>query len=300
MADVTTATTTTEKKSPTVKEQFEARDAQNQKGINTAYDSGLAAQKQGLLDAYNQNTGAQKQQAQDIQKHYAAANYDVGVQNDRNERNLTQFADVRQVNTGMGSQHRLNLGNARANAVEDLAFRQNQVLQENERQQQLMATTYQNQVQAALADNDYKRAAALLDNYNNQKTWQDQQAQILATYGNMDAYKDLYGDDAAKVMQGVWNAQNPEVAYRTGAITAEQYKQITGQYPRGYTPPWSGGWSGWGYGGGGDDDGDGKDQGNLPPDGGSKTFYVYSNGRSVSRVSSNGNMGGENVTVKGK
>ena len=113
-------------------------------------------------------------------------------------------------------------------------------------------------MQSAIADNDYKRAAALLDDYNNQNKWADEQAQILATYGNMDPYKELYGDTAAETMQKVWNAQNPDVAYRTGQITAEQYKQITGGYPRGYTPPWSGGWGGWGYGGGGPGDDDDK------------------------------------------
>lgn len=225
-----------------VQEQLDARKKKTQAGINETYDAGLAAQKQGLLDAYNANTAAQAQQGQKIAQDYGTAKQDVGVQQARNANNVTQFANVRNVNTQAGSQHQLNLGNsmARSNAAVD--FAQQQALQENDRQKQLMATNYQNQVQSAIADNDYKRAAALLDDYNNQNKWQEQQAQILASYGNFDPYKTLYGNNAGTAMQKVWQAQNPEVAYRTGAIDAETYKQITGQYPRGYNPGGSGGW----------------------------------------------------------
>jgi len=241
MAEVATT-----EKTPTVQEQMKTRETDSQAGINKIYEGNLTTQKQALLDAYNANTAAQAQQGQNIQQNYAGANYDIGVQNARNENNLTQFADLRGANTAAGSQHRLNLGNARARAENALAYQQQQALAENQRQQQLTTQMYQNQVDAAFADNDYKKAAALLDDYNNQNTWREQQAQILATYGNFDPYKDLYGNDAAAAMQKVWQAQNPDVAYRTGAITPQQYKDITGSWPAGYTPPSSGGGFYWG------------------------------------------------------
>lgn len=234
-------------KTPTVEEQFKAREAQSQQGINQTYDTNLNNQKEGLLNAYNANTAAQAQQRQGIQKNFGVANYDIGVQNDRNDRNVTQFADVRDVNTGLGSQHRLNLNNARNNATGKLAFQQQQALQESDRQAALMETNYKNRVAAALADNDYKRAAALMDDYNNQNTWREQQAQILASYGDFSGYKPLYGDDTTGLMEKTWNAQNPEAAYRMGRIDAETYKRITGSYPRGYNPG-GGGWGGGGYG----------------------------------------------------
>lgn len=224
-----------------VQEQLDARKKKTQAGINETYDAGLAAQKQGLLDAYNANTAAQTQQGQKIAQDYGTAKQDVGVQQARNANNVTQFANVRGVNTQAGSQHQLNLGNSMARSNAAIDFAQQQALQENDRQKQLMATNYQNQVQSAIADNDYKRAAALLDDFNNQNKWQEQQAQILASYGNFDPYKSLYGDAAANGMQQVWQAKNPEIAYRTGAIDAETFKRITGQYPAGYTPPAAGG-----------------------------------------------------------
>ena len=242
MADLTT--TTTEKK-PTVQEQFEARSAQNQAGITNAYDSGIAAQKQSLLDAYNANTAAQQEAGQTVRQTYESLNNDLAVQNARNMNNVNQSADARNMNRQAGSQAALSLGNARAAALGNLAYQQQQALAENQRQQDLAKSQYQARVQAALADKDYKQAAALLDSYNNENTWRDQQAAILASYGNFDPYKDLYGDETATAMQKVWQAQNPDVAYRTGAITPDQYRQLTGRWPEGYSPYSGGGGGGW-------------------------------------------------------
>lgn len=209
-------------------------------GINSTYDSNLAAQKEALLNAYNANTAAQTQQGQTVQEQGAMLGKDVMTQNLRNQQNLNQFADVRNLNRQQGSQAALSLGNAAAGAANTLAATQNAALAESKRQLDQMKIKYQSDVAAALADNDYKRAAALLDDYNNQNAWKEKQAEILASYGNFDPYGELYGADAAANMKNVWLAQNPDVAYRTGQIDAETYKNITGQYPRGYNPPSSG------------------------------------------------------------
>lgn len=238
MADVTT--TTTEKK-PTIQEQFEARSAQNQAGITKAYDSGIEAQKKSLLDAYNANTAAQQGAADTVRQVGGTLRGDLAVQNARNRENINQFADVRGVNRQQGSQAALQLGNAGNAAAANFAFRQQQALEENQRQQDLAKAQYQARVQSAIADKDYKQAAALLDSYNNENAWRDQQAALLASYGNFDPYKNLYGDEAGTAMQKVWQAQNPDVAYRTGAITPEQYRQITGNWPVGYEPGGGGG-----------------------------------------------------------
>ena len=249
----------------TVQDQFNTRANDSAAGINKAYDASLATQKQGLLDAYNANTQAQTQQGQNVQKAYDTAGYDVGVQNARNARNTTQFADVRGVNSGMGSQHALNLGNAAAKSVGAVDVARQGALQENERQKQLLTMNYNNQVKEALADFDYKKAAALLDDYNNQKKWQDQQAQILASYGNFDPYAQMYGQAAADNMRNVWLAQNPDTAYKTGAIDAETYKNITGRYPNGYKSSSYGG-----YGWYGDVDEEETDDGVVGPPGSKK------------------------------
>ena len=233
-----------------VQQQFEARSAQNQAGITGAYDSGLAAQKQSLLDAYNANAAAQQNAGQTVRQTGATLGNDVSVQNARNTGNINQFADARGVNRQQGSQAALSLGNARTAAMGDIAYRQQTALAENQRQQDLAKAQYQAQVQSAIADKDYKQAAALLDNYNNENKWRDQQAAMLASYGNFDPYRNMYGDGAADAMRNVWVRQNPDIAYQTGALDPETYKQITGRYPEGYVPPAVGGGfdDGW-YGG---------------------------------------------------
>ena len=67
-----------------------------------------------------------------------------------------------------------------------------------------------------------------------------------------------------------WKAANPDLAYRTGAITGEEYYALTGAYPPGYAAPSSGGGGDpWAYGGpgwnsGGNPDDDDNNGGKTP------------------------------------
>lgn len=54
-------------------------------------------------------------------------------------------------------------------------------------------------------------------------------AEELATAGMTQAQADAYIK--------AWKASNPDLAYRTGAITPDEYYAYTGEYPKGYTPP---------------------------------------------------------------
>lgn len=242
MAD---AMTTAEEKKPTLQEQFQTREKQSQAGINKAYDSAINAQRQGLLDAFNANTQAQTNAGQAIRQQRDVLNNDLNVQNTRNTNNINQFADVRDVNRQPGSQATLQLNNARAVSAGRFANAAQNALIENQRQAELAKTNYQNQVAAALADNDYKRAAALFDDYNNQNTWREQQAQVLASYGNFEPYKQLYGDDTANNMRQIWLRQNPDTAYKLGDMDPYTYYGITGRWPAGFNPYSGGGGGGW-------------------------------------------------------
>ena len=225
----------------TLKEQFAARQAQSQNAVNNQYDTTLNAQKQSLADAYNRNMSVQDQTAADTRRLYDNANRSIGQQAAITQRSMDQFADVRNLNRQPGSQQALSLNLAAQRAAGAAAAQQNMAMAEMERQRELAKTTYNNQVQQAIADNDYRRAAALLDDYNNQNTWLEKNAANLANYGDFSGYENLYGWDTANQMKWMWVAQNPEVAYNTGMITAEQYKYRTGKWPAGYTPPNAGG-----------------------------------------------------------
>ena len=97
---------------------------------------------------------------------------------------------------------------------------------------------YQANVSTAIADNDYQRAQALLSEYNNGYSRDLNTAKTLAAYGDFSGYASLYGQETANNMAALWNAQNPELAYSTGRMTAEEYKAITGKYPAGYSVPY--------------------------------------------------------------
>ena len=224
-----------------LQKQFEARQNEAQKGINTTMNTSLKGQKQGLKDAYVQNRDDLTAERQDTNKQYRAVSQDVQTQINQNGQALNQFAKTRGINRGAGSQQSLQLNQVRSTAMGQIQAQRNKALQENARQAVLAKGDYQNRVAQAIKNNDYTKAAALLDDYNNQNAWRENQAKILAQYGNFDAYGQLYGNQQAQNMRDMWIATNPELAYNTGAITAERCKEITGKAAPGYEPVGGGG-----------------------------------------------------------
>ena len=98
-----------------------------------------------------------------------------------------------------------------------------------------LKTNYQNKIAEAAANNDYQLAAALLDEYGAQYDRTMQQAEQLAEFGDFSMYASIYGIDAAQQMEKMWGMQNPDLAYNLGRMTADEYFNLTGKYPSGYT-----------------------------------------------------------------
>lgn len=92
-----------------------------------------------------------------------------------------------------------------------------------------LETQYKSAVAQAIAENDYNRAKALMDEYGNQETRDATMAKILAGYGDFSGYAKLYGDDVANNMMQYWISQNPKLAYGMGRISAEDYARLTGK-----------------------------------------------------------------------
>ena len=59
-------------------------------------------------------------------------------------------------------------------------------------------------------------------------------AATLAKYGDFSGYAELFGEERAADMQKVWNAGNFDVAYNAGKISADEYRAMTGRWPKGY------------------------------------------------------------------
>lgn len=227
------------------KQAFQNRQQAAQNNINDTLGKSFDAQKQGLQNAYDQNMASQVQATNAGQAAYDSAKQNVYTQAAITGNDMNRWADRRGLNYQPGSQQALSLGRARTGAAGNIAQQQQMALQESQRHQELLKTDYQNQVAKAVAENDYKRAAALLDDYNNQNTWLDTNAQAMASFGNFTGYEQLYGPEQARAMQWFWIGSNPELAYNTGVIDAKRYQEITGRTAPGASGGGGGGRGDW-------------------------------------------------------
>jgi len=237
MADITTTTAETTSSIPTGEERVQQ--------IKNMYDANLNATKSNLEASYQQNLSNAQADKAKIADTYTGEKNNLASNYERQRRNNNMQAASNGLNTGAGSQMALaqqanyqsnmsQLGKAQANA-------------EGEADRNISDITmqYQSAVNEAVAQNDYQKAAALLDEYNNQKNERVTQAQTLAQYGDFSGYASLYGQATADNMSRVWALSNPDLAYTTGKITADDYYKMTGSYPNGYSAPYSGGGGGY-------------------------------------------------------
>lgn len=206
------------------------------------------AQRQANLarmeEEYNRNRSQQEADAAKIPGMYREQGNDLNAQYERNRRNFLTAAAANGINTGAASQAQLAQNAAYQKAYGQIGAAQATAQTEAQRQLANLESAYRSQVNAAIADSDYQKAAAMLQGYQDDRQRQMDEAKLMASYGNFDLYGQLYGPEAASSMRQIWIAQNPLLAYNTGAITAAQYRKMTGKNPPGV------GGSG-GYGGGG-------------------------------------------------
>lgn len=216
------------------------------KAIAGMYDASRDAALANMEAEYKRSLGRQEEDAAKIAGNYRQQFNDLGAQYERQRRNNNIQAAANGLNTGAASQVQLaqNAGYQKAYGLLGAAQAQEEAAAA--RGLSDLEAAYRSQVSAAIANSDYQKAAALLQGYNQDRDRQMQEAATMAGYGNFDLYGQLYGADTAKQMRELWIAQNPDLAYNTGAISAERYKAMTGKYPPGYGNPNAGG--GW-YGG---------------------------------------------------
>lgn len=332
---------------------LQAYNANREQKIQGVYDKALASTQQGLKTAYDQNLSDLQAARDKISPQYQQSANQLAAEYERQKRNTNMQGAANGLNTGAGSQLALGQSMAYQRNAGNLARSENEALNEANRGIADLGVRYQNDIAQAVANNDYKLAAAMLDEYENQyqrqlnlentnyqrerdlenlayqrayqeenrdysrnwnqderdyerawntenrdytrayneenrdytrafneenrdyerayneenrdytrawnadernydRTWNEDErnydrtmteAAERAQYGDFSAYAQLYGSDIADSMRDVWIAQNPLVAYSTGAITADEYMMLTGKYPYNY-----GGSSGSSYG----------------------------------------------------
>lgn len=218
--------------------------------INEMYDAQRRAREEELKAAYEKSRSEYQAARDKIAPEYQKQANDLSVQYERNRQNFNNQAAATGINSGTASQAALARGGEYQRDFGNLRTAEANATAEADRQMANLTAEYQANIRAALADNDYKKAQALLDEYNNGYQRDLKNAQILAEFGDFSGFLNLYGEDQAKNMEAVWRAQNPTLAasldYAAGKITADQYYELTGTYPAGYIPAG-------GLGGGGSD-----------------------------------------------
>ena len=212
----------------TFEETYQKYNDNRTNAINDMYEAQKQNQLTQLEDAYKQNVQSQEQAISKIDPFYQQKANDLASQYERNRRNFNQQADRNGLNTGAASQAALAQNSAYQ--LDMGALRTAQADAMNEAQQRLasLEQQYKSSVAQAIASNDYDRAKALMNEYNNQENRDLNTAKTLAAYGDFSGYERLYGSDIANNMSVLWNAQNPDLAYNTARMSADEYKAITG------------------------------------------------------------------------
>lgn len=211
--------------------------------INDMYDAQKQNQLTQLEEAYKQNVQSQEQAISKIDPAYQRQANDLAAQYERNRRNFNMQADASGLNTGAASQAALAQNSAYQRDMGSLRTAQADAKAEAQQQLASLEQQYKSSVAQAIASNDYDRAKALMEEYNNGYSRDLNTAKTLAAYGDFSGYAGLYGQETADSMAALWKAQNPELAYNTGRMTAEEYKAVTGKYPAGYKAPYTPGYN---------------------------------------------------------
>lgn len=205
--------------------------------IGRMYDAARNQQVTGLEESGAQALSDAQANRDSLAGIYNTQRNAAAVDWERQRRNFLEGAATSGINTGAGSQAELSMMGMRQRSQNQLGQAQAQAEAEADRKMADIKRSTQAAIAEAVSKNDYNRAAALLDEYNNaynrsvteEKMLYDrdmQRAQLLGQYGDFSGYADLYGDETAAQAKAIWAAQNPQLAFSAGAITADQYDNL--------------------------------------------------------------------------
>lgn len=245
---------------------LQAFNAQREAQIRQLYADAQQSTLAGLKTAYDQNLSDATAYRDQISPQYQQSMNALSAEYERQRRNNNMQAAANGLNTGAGSQMALaQSANYQANQA-GLAAKENQALDEANRRLADLKQNYQNAIAEATANNNYKLAASLMEEYQNAynrqlnientnyqrsqaienqnytRQWNEDEraysrgndeAARKAQYGDFSGYADLYGEDIAKNMELTWAMQNPQIAYAAGKLSAEDYEALTGRSPSG-------------------------------------------------------------------
>jgi len=202
--------------------------------INDMYAKQKDSSLSQLKTAYDQNISDLQAAYDKITPQYQNSMNQASAEYERQRRNNNMAAAGNGLNTGAGSQMNLAQAASYQSNQAGLQKQMNESLDEANRNITDTKTKYQNDMATAINNNDYQLAAALLDEYGNQYARQSEQAKAMAEFGDFSGYVGLWSQDQIDAAAKSWALQNPDLAYNTGKITADEYFGMTGKWPHGY------------------------------------------------------------------
>lgn len=194
--------------------------------INQIYDAQRAAREAELKNAYEQSMSGYRQAQEKLAPEYQQKANDLAAQYERQRQNFWNQAAASGINTGVSAQESLARGGEYQRDFGSLRTSEAEQQAAIKRQMADREAQYQNDIAAALAENDYQRAQALYNEYNTGYDRDLENAKIMASYGDFSFFENLYGKDQANNMFLLWAAQNPDLAHNTGRITDDQYNNL--------------------------------------------------------------------------
>lgn len=214
-----------------LKSQYQRRQAESANRINDLYDKQYQTKALGLKSTFDRNLSDRQAALDAISPQYQTAANDLAINLERQRRNASLNAMNNGMATGTQVQQQNAFGNKWLDTYGRLRKEEAGAIDTANRDIANLRSEYNDALVNARAETDTKRDQAIIEAANKDREWYENQAKALAQSGNFDAYKDIYGSAQAKTMQNAWIAQNPDLAYRMGTISAKQYKKLTGKDP---------------------------------------------------------------------
>jgi len=212
-----------------LQETFAQRQNESAAQINNTFDKQYETQAAGLKAEYDRNMSDAQAAAQKIGPQYQQQANTLAGQFEQRRRNANLGAMVNGLGSGAGQQQQNAMRNQFVGQYGALRGQEAGAVNDANQKMANLTAAYNNALVSARADTDAKRDQALIKNFDTNRNWYETQAQNLTNYGQFDSLKDIYGEAQANQMRNTWIAQNPDVAYKSGMITAEDYTAITGK-----------------------------------------------------------------------
>ena len=213
-----------------LQETFAQRQNESAGKINNLYDKQAETQAADLKADYDRNMSDVQAAADKIGPQFQDQANTLAGQFERQRRNANLSGMVSGLGSGAGQQQQNAMRNQFVSQYGALRGQEAGAINDINQKKANLTTAYNNALVGARADADAKRDQELIKNYDANRSWYETQAQGLASnYGQFDSLKDIYGEAQANQMRNTWIAQNPDVAFRSGMISADDYKKLTGK-----------------------------------------------------------------------